>query len=547
MATALPSSFSFEMLSRLPSQSFELQYREIRPDVEPNGGVYPVNQDSRVSFHIRGAPNEIVLNTSCYVGGSVSATVDYSAVVGDTPPGDIESALFDTVATAPRWKSGPPTSSSRESFNSGALPYLDNQDKALHLVHNNLRAKFARRHADPAKEQIDDLAAAGWSDNKSLGFNVKYQDAGGIKYLNRAKRKFQVPLGFYSSMINSHSICPVGLMSAYSVNGWSVEVTLPNVATGSGLETGVINLTDASRPVGLQNGVVASDANKDGYRDVRIFVPIIKILDPAVMASILSLYEKRETVNIGGAQFPVSLRMNSLGYRTYQFPLQADQGDYYFRLPSTDRSVRGFAWMVVDRTADGRVGVTDVGSVNGQNNLALTRIQTRIGSRLVHEPVEDRNPETGNVTNFLGHQSRRSGALYSPFPSYQEAIHHSDDQSDKLYLDHWAKSAKSGYQYSINDRSNIQYGQISLENLDHREPEYSGSFQASGYDLTNVGGIDLEMRFAHISAAANNVADADKYLAGPDASKYTIAFIMCHDVIHEISPSGVIDITNSVL
>lgn len=550
MAVSIPPQFSFEMLSRLPPQSFVLEYKEFRPDVEPNGGQYAINTESRLAIHLRGASNEFALNSGIALQGSVSATVDLSAT-NVTDPATIGGlrTLIGTEINA-SWRRGPTwITASRESFNSGALPYLDNQDKSLHLVYNNLRSKLAKRHLR-SDYSVEDLNSAGYQ-NTSKGLNYKYQVAGAIYQDLSKPYDFNIPLGFYSGLVNTHSVIPLGLMSSYSVNGWSVEVTLANLTekdsagnfmhfkkpNGGGFSTVPNNAgTPAVIPVAISSGV------NDMYRDIRIMVPIVKILDPSVMQAIMNLYEKTETVNVGGMSFPMSLRLNSIGYRFYQFPLRKDQGDYYFRLPSTDRSVRGIAWTITDRT----VGNCDRTDVGGVNSLAVTRLITKVGTNDIHSVVEDRTPYTSNVAQFSNLNERRSGAVFSPFPYWQDAIRHKGHQGDVYKSANWCP-------WYIVD--NHQYGVVSFENVDHREPDYSGSFQASGLDLTNVGAVELEMRVAHIDETeppqAGNTANPNKkpvnYLSGPKEDNYVITFKLAYDNIHEISPSGVIDITKAVL
>jgi len=593
MTSAIPSSFSFEMLSRLPPQSFELQYREIRPDLEPNGGVYPTSQDSRVAFHIRGAPNEFILNTHCELSGAVksrlavpvrlthatalSATglADWNAVHASGVNNVIDNITpltgnaFDDaitggaaaqrqlVATARNnyvaeqiavqvgrvdYRYGPTwINSSRESFNSGALPFLDNQDRTLHLANNALRGKCAKRWTDQAA--IQDLKQSNFDGIGAAGFRGVAVDVPYVIYdlasaanplpvpaIDRefdsdvGARPFSMPLGFYSNLVNGHSVVPVGLMSSYSVNGWTVETTLANLnATGN-------QSAYSTRSLFGQEMLSVDNAQLHVYRNMRINIPVVKVLDPAVMDAVFSLYEKREMVNVGGAAFPMSLRLNSLGYRTFQFPLRGNQGDYYFRLPSTDRSVRAVSYQIVDRISNQRAR-TD--NTSGPSAVRVSRLSLKVGSKVVFDPVEDREPDDSNVQHFLAHGSRRSSALFSPFPYYQESMKHSEDQCD---------SRASSWCSADDNLSNDQYGVISLENLDHREPEYSGSFQASGFDLTGVGGLDLDMRISRRGATPTSPLES-----GPANDNYVITFLVAYDVIHEVSPSGVIDITNAVL
>ena len=587
MSTSLPTSMSFEMLSRLPPASFVLEYREMRPDIEPAGGVYPVNTTSQVDFHLRAATNEFALNTNIPLCGDVAMSVDYSAVAlaADLLPEEVRAVVCndENEITNLKWRSGPTwIDSSRESFNSGSLPFLDNQDSSLHLAYNNLRCQLAKRDNVPIRNRegqfgiisdrgtfqydIRDLAGAGWNSAAGYkGLNIYYQNATGApdqyRKVDNGVCNFQIPLGMYSNLINTASVVPLGLCSAYSVNGYSVRVRLANLVNSIGGDDPVVEYTGVNtRPVGLRNGVKASREG-DGYRNLRIYVPIIRVLDPAVMTAVLSLYEKRQNVSVGNVSFPMSLRINSLGYRTYNYPLNATQGDYYWRLPCTDRSVRAVAWKLINTNDNLR----DVTTLFGGNGTPVnTRLETRVGSLRPHPVIEDQTPYDRNIVKFYGLNKRRSAHCFSPLPYYQESIKHSGHQSDLYDLVNWAD--RSG------NHSNSQYGVISFENLDYREQEFSGSFQASGIDLTGVGGIDINMRFNHYEGDADGVPNgagaapfkltvgqvatgvkttfengaASGTGPGP-AGSWTIIWLLAYDAVHEISPSGVIDITNSIL
>lgn len=596
MAVSLPQSFSMEMLSRLPPQSFELEYREIRPDVEQNGGVYPVDRDSKVTFHIRSATNEVVLNQGIEIQGQVSCTLDYGAGTNATSgnyPQNVPANGYDYEELMavpgrgvgehkkPKWRRGMTfIKSSRESFNAGALPYLDNQNTGIHLHVNNMRSQCAKRHVDLkdtwavnddavrvlgaergfsssgggrlAKVAIDDLHGAGWDEgvSKYHGLNAKWQDAtNATKYYLAPPKKFSAPLGLYSSLVNTPSVIPTGLLSAYSVNGWSIEVTLAKLTGQSQADSSVVVNTESpsihrfSNSAAYNSPVVSQNPGGvdfgDGYRNVRIVVPVVKILDPAVMTGILDLYEKRESVNVGGASFPMSLRFNSLGHRYFNFGLTNIQADYSWRIPTTDRSVRALHWYLFDTAKQEKVE----SSVEGRG--INTRLELRAGSLRPFPPVEDREPRDQNLPSFYALQKRRSGHCFSPFPYYLEAIKRDENQSD-VDLSLWPSSSSS--------YRGVSSGVISLENLDYREPDYSSSFQASGYDMTNVGGFDINMRFSHLnpSDAGNSVGTSTQgpaYQPGPGGAEgsWQIVFVMAYDSVHECSPSGVVDITSSVL
>lgn len=579
MATAVSPAFAFDMISRLPAASWELLYREVRPDIEQNGGVLPVNQVNRVSFHVRGATNEFALNTGIRLCGDVSMSIDFAAnaLASDLSPAEVRRQVCKDVNYNKRlaWRPGPTwIDSSRESFNSGSLPFADNQDTSLHLAYNNLRAICAKRTnsgvqsvADPALSadqgvfayDIDDLAGAGHNSNAGYkGLNIWYRNATGApndyRKVDNGVYNFEVPIGFYSNLFNTPSVLPSGLMSAFSANGHSIEIRLADLVNSSGGNDPVVGYTGANgRIAGLQLGTKASKAG-DGYRNLRLYVPFIRVLDPAAMEAILSLYEKRLPVSVGGVTFPMSLRLNSIGYRTYNFPLNADTGDYYFRLPCTDRSVRAVAWKLINNNAPNKFYTNVTGPVN-------TRLETRVGSLNVHPVVEDRTPYDRNLVKFYGLCKRRSGYVFSPFPYYQESQKLMNHQSDKYDLMNWADRDPTDV--------NIQWGVISFENMDYRTHDYNESFQASGYDLTAVGGVDLVMRFNNYAGNADDDSVAGyQYNAtqrgtgvettfsgpgagesgvGPGANDWRIIFMLAYDSIHECSPSGVIEITNSVL
>jgi hypothetical protein len=102
------------------------------------------------------------------------------------------------------------------------------------------------------------------------------------------------------------------------------------------------------------------------------------------------------------------------------------------------------------------------------------------------------------------------------------------------------------------------YGYIDFQNMDHREADWSGSFQASGKDCTNAGAIDIAMNIQLATQTQNvqwvSAADIRNVQAvcgggytNIDLSNYEILFMTAYDIVTEISPSGVMDITNAVL
>jgi hypothetical protein len=554
------------MLSRLPANSFVQTWREIRPDQLPLDNVYDVSQQHNIRFVLRGAPNEFALNTNIYVCGAANLNVavsDTAITVGSALDQDGLAKFFGTSESQLK----APVNffqSSRESFNAGALPYLDNQDPQRSGVITHMRYRLARRNATAAA--IQDLKSAftlsrgevleagkglaEWSGNgntsaEGLRLAVKTGTSNYDLYSGDSKH-FQIPLGTYSNFVNSHSILPLGLLSSYAVNGWQIELKT-SVQDGNSGKVYQTGLYDGA------SGTLQIDSAKCYLKDIRIFVPIVRVLDPAVMEAVLSLYEKREQVSVGGVSFPLSLRLNTMAYRFANYPLN-NQKDYFFRIAGTDRSVRAVAWWIYNTSR----------ANNGEYNLfrkpiRVTRLETNIGSEHIHDVVEDTDVNSSNVNNFISMNAKRSAAMFSPLPYYQEGSKFDGQQDDDLNkFNNATFSALYGSGDILYERNSLAYGVVSMENLDRREGDYSGSFQASGKDLTNVGAIEMRMRIEaypadSIGKAGVAEASVQEELQSPYAAStapgesYQIVFAYAYDSVMEVSPQGVMDVTNAVL
>jgi hypothetical protein len=574
MATAIPSSMSFEMLSRLPANSFVQTWKEVRPDQQPIGNVYDLSVSNNIRVLVRGAPNEFFLNTNIYVCGNANLNIVINNSAPTTPA---QVARYLLTSNTGLKQATNYFDSSRESFNAGALPYLDNQDPLRSNVITNGRYQLARRNRLESGS-LRDLQSATSSPFAKLencvgdfdqrlngrefprGVRIAAQNDATYDLYGNDSKPFQIPLGTYSNFVNSHSVIPIGLLSSYSVNGWQIELKTSVTDSLENKVFSVNNTAGANSPL----PATASIASARAYiSDIRIFVPIIRVLDPAVMSAVLQLYEKQEMVNIGGVQFPLSLRINSMAYRFANYPLN-DAKDYFFRVAGTDRSVRAVAWWIYD-TDEAKVG-----QYNLTDAIRVSRLETHIGSEQIHDVVEDTTENSSNVANFISMNAKRSAALFSPLPYYQEGRKFDGQQDDDLItFNNSAFAASIAYTSlsgatSLYARGASAYGVISMENLDRRESEYSGSFQASGKDLTNVGSIEIKMRIERRprytyaaatrpgGAATSNGALTElqtPYSAAPSApgNNYQIVFAYAYDSVMEVSPSGVMDVTNAVL
>lgn len=574
MAVAVGSPMSYELLSRLPPNSFVAKWRTFYPDV-PNENLFRLRQgDRRINFPIRGATNEFFLNGGSYLGGSAYTRARMGTDVTTIPTSsDLKNVLLDPPIhmSAPyHW-----FSRCRESMDAGALPLLDNTSAELSHEINNLRVLSIRRNRVHNGAGLNDCCSGLEAENQRQSWTtggVASSSAESLIRQNSAwrilrnsaantvqrlsygnNRAFQIPLGMFSHLSSCPSPLPIGMFSSYSTNGWQIEL----FTAGQGLG-------DADRgPIWTDNDqriATTTLTNYEAYmRNLHICAPVIQILDPMVMQSILQLYYKTEMEMVGGVQFPLSLRLNCLSWRSFgPFPLNQGQTDYYFNLPGTDRSVRAWAWSVYDRTRNA------VGKWDLVQPVRVTRLRTNIGVEEVHDIVEDIDSNQDNVRNFVNVSGRHSAAMFSCLPYYQEGIlstGHQEDDNDSY--NQGLDALNLGANGSELSRRFKCYGYVSLENMDRRTGVYSDSFEACGKDLTNVGRIEVQMRimesaFANTSppaaAADNDAAKAQlsKTEAG-DAfqplsdSNRAIHFLYVYDTVLETSPQGVVDLSKSAL
>ena len=638
MSTAIPQSMTFEMLSRLPPNSFVLEWQEVfssNPKPEPNGWNLE-GGSTDINYNLRGAPNEFILNTHMSLTGCAWTSIrqseennaaakriasrtqlngiyaQASSLVNKlgnalAAPGGGTAEAVNTYTDRPFGGLGSPYmffNGSRESFNSGSLPYLDNQDTERSKDINTFRLCCAARGMSGNNKSTLETCCAPWSFPlpscgkqsgynwmKSVGIYAGFAADGQYQYFRGKNLNFQIPLGLYSSLINCHSVIPIGLFSSYAVDGYRIALKLNNQtrevnrnATINGSVWPVTNsfvgqkywmppnnseyrVAGALQVNDQQSTLAFSfDPNVTYMNDLVIRYPIVRVLDPAVEEAVLSLYEKRETVNLGGVQFPLSLRLNSIGYRFYSTGIGDATSDYYFRIPTTDRSVRAVGWIVQNAS------LRNVGQMNNKLNLNLARLSTKIGTETIHPIVEDLTPNSENVNNFLATNIKRSASLFSPFPQYQEGVQFGDNSYDDLCRNLNAKaignfctdadysSGPGNYIVSASHGDlgvGVCMGIVSFENLDRREGDHSGSYQASGKDCTNVGSIEMQMRFGKWNTLINDTggalpvqsqAEIDAKIGfGPPGAPFDITFIVAYDNVMEISPQGVRDITNAVL
>lgn len=581
MATAIPSSLSYEMLSRLPPESFDVSWVEVRPDVAPLNSFYDLSQENNARFGFRGATNQYLLNTDISLCGTKQTVVKHKNTTTNT----VTPQQKEWLIRKPFRHNDPVhlIASARESFNAAGLPYLDNQDPVVSHEVNRLRQSCIRKRvsddnlpnnrgtwdggvgyaAEPA-----DLLSGVYNARRLYQVNV----AGDYSYeQGLGDHPFQIDLGYFSNLVNSHSLVPLGLMSSYAVAGWQVDLRLAKQPLSQNL--GQSHTLVGSGTIPASNGITAwgapsvagalSDASNtidsevvsNRLYDLRVHYKVVTILDPAVNSALLSLYEKRETVRMGdNVEFPLSMRMNSIAYRTARFPIRSGQSDYHFRIPSTDKSVRAVGFRVFNKAISAEGLGYLASSAATKRSPRITRMETMIGNERVHDCLEDYRPDSNTISNFLVQNLKQSASVFSPLPAYMEGRVWSAKPDSQL-----AGLINSGVSLFQADsplaKYSSLYGIISLENMDRRTGDFSTSFQATGKNLVNVGAVEMNMRIQQIPAD-ENVAEAaipaavnDKFKSweAPSSDDYEIIFVLAHDSVMEISPTGVSDISSVVL
>lgn len=622
MASAIPESMAFSLLSKLPPNSFVSSWKEIRPDNKLNGVL---GASENVRFTFRGSPNEFMLNSEVYLCGNPKLRVPLAPTTATSVVGSSNWLRYEaenaseSSRIAKLRKPFQQFQASRESCNSGSLALLDNTDNVRHQEYNMLRVLATRRCLGP-KGFVDHSSLLDYDPSSANSESSKLENAG-VRYLypsnavsdgtnttytfsayDSGDKPFAIPLGLYSTLINTHSLIPIGLFSSYAIDGWSLELqtsqqdNIVGAAPDNNSTYGkcfVIHTKAAGSvtvPVNIQS-LAANQltvGNVSGtLSDLRIFARVIKLLDPSTMDAVLSLYEKREMVKVGGVQFPLSLRLNSIAYRFSSYALRAGQADYTFQIPTTDRSVRGYAFKLYNRNTN-RLGELFNGFDYPENPFA-TRLETIVGNEYPHAVVEDSDPKrSSNVKNFLVANAKHSAALFSCIPYYQEGVQRFGHPEDPLSVinnavgpvtqasmtDYLAVTypnnagAEIAYKPSYWRGNKVCYGFVSFENLDRRDSDPNTATEASGKDLSAIGSIQVNMRInvatpnplsngpvatAGAPAAAlnyvNTAGQVDNAITiGSLATNdWEIIFTVAYDQVIEISPSGVFDITKAIL
>jgi hypothetical protein len=593
----LPETFSFEYLSQLPSNQFEIYYKKFQPLNPPQNGVFTGAQENTFQISLSLAPNEYAIMQDAYLNVDARVTLDYAANNGANYAGKLANPTIGTPVISleypgvlqtlfgdksqgrptpsnesgvdggyncgPRWRYGPSViGRSSESVNNGSLKLHQNTDSTLCNIYNVQRCQNARRAYHIDKDAIEDLSGAGCdASTNAHGFCIEYTSgSGGVinpAVIKTAPKNFKIPLGLVSDLANCTSLVPVGMFNSYATQSWRLDVTLPRLTDNS--TRGIVfpgPETDDLMPAGLKAAPNIVVREGDGYRNVAVWIPVVRVLNGQYQEMVLSQYEKRATTMLNGVTLPVSLRLNTLAFQRYgPYPLSSGQAKHYFRLSTTQPSVRGVSWMVYDRTkfdkhfTDSGVDILADGATRAYKNFAsgqlrVTSLETRVGTRCLHDAVRDEEFWDTNVADFVALQERRSAGLMSPFPYWEEAVKQDSKQSDKRRSLQWGIPQTVGAYGCYN----LQSGFVSFENSDHRDMTYSSAKQATGINCSQVGAIEINMGFSTCNYTQGQSGIFEpKLFAGPQNGNYEIVFQVVADEVVEVAPTGLSIITQEVM
>lgn len=626
MSLARPSLFVPELLSQVPSNSFEQVYHRYQPVNPPHDGTrYASTNETEIIFNIAVPPNEYIDFTKAYFNVGAIHTIAAQPETGagarsyqgagrvpqtGTPTSAqrmIEAMFVKNLVVGrkqsrlqsvhTRWGAWV-VSRSQENVNTGSLTLDMNSDSGTAHVFNNLKCLLAKRDYDPKEDRIKGLESANCSfGSQRQGFNIQYTTsnvAGSVGQFEALiagePADYRIPLSMLSELARCPSLVPLGFFSSISVNAYQLRITLPQfTATGINpvvyLPTGVANNAN-------HQGVSAFSlalSGSDGYYSPQIVLPSIRNLSMESQELMDSLYSKRVTQNINGVEVPLSLRLNTLGYRLFGVnPLNGNQGRYTWTLPMVDSSVRALAFMIYKPssfsrhfTDDGNAFVPDAEPYETQNSsnlpygvtvpsdqLRVTNLEVNVGTRnITNGCVRDYRRSDTVVQDWLALQERRSGYCFSAFPYWKEC-RETTCQSDVRKQQQWgvpqcedellvidnangsATDDRTVGRYVQAGCYNVQYGVISLENSNCEGDDLLDATKAKGLNLNNVGSIRVSMDISHVVnqfATDASTRGQEGLAPGPIGDDYKIVWMSAYDKVLEVSPAGVQLIQQEVL
>jgi hypothetical protein len=602
MTTSIHESFIYPILSRAPPQSFSVQLKQFEPSVPPAGRDYYTSQD-RVSFTIRGEPNEFLLNDKTFLTcalrytqfvdlGVVPLIANEALVAGYQ---NKNSPFLTAVQHGPCW-----IGQLKESVNGGGLEVFNLSDPAETPFYLALRGMNSSRNVQvdsagsgvipvnnavadneqyntqpvgnvlvPDAAQKDGLR---WENLEGCGFGNRKQRVNGCLSIYKSgagagvyssngavSQQYAIPLSYISRLAGSASAVPIGLLSSYASPSWRIEMTLANV--GEVLNSPITWGDYATQPTAK---VPVLENNRYEIRDLRIQAVTVKIFDEGIMQSILALYNKVEVESVSGVPVPVSLTMPLLNQETTSYSLPQGSGNIKLLIPSTKHSVRGMFLHVVPEKMvgvdpnfapdpDGRISTR--GRYLDSNKFHYKYVQIKAGGTCLQEsPVSEDSTHYGaalqsdSMKAWISQQREQASHLYSAFSYHSERAVQNGQTGNSFSL-------LCGNRNGWNDDSTSQvmpFG-CSFENIPYADL-YQGRVMSSGLDLSNTGRLEVNLEYGSITSGtfpvdingtpqnATDMAKFDKL----DAA-YRLFVVLVYDQILEVSRSGTKDISDSVL
>lgn len=567
MSVSLPDSMIYDLLGRLPSQSYKIEYRDYRPQSNTSSNVFTNNQSFRINMS--GAVNEFILvdtaNFLCEMTGIYLLPTSTSTADAKQKSETVPSfrPFLGTIASV------------RETVNSGSLTTYENTERTTFNPFQCMRAVLTKGSVhystisrytsgvDPAEGTIlDDFSYGVNSDDfgiqglesagvcprslRTLGLISKLTTAGANPAVPQfirggSVRQFSCPLTAFSTVFQSSSVIPIGLFSTYSAQSYGLEF---RIATGlEGFNRGLLTPVENADTIYVMNP--------------RIRVKIIKVLQPETMSAILSLYNKSENFEVGkdGMKIPLTLQLNSLQVNHHQFAIVPAQSEYNIRIPTTASSLRGLCFRFIRQSV---LNGTDLppnvsgyplaDEITSEGALVVTKFGIKIGGECILESRPDNYVVTlpkgaagaqesvyvNTADGFFREQRRLGGHLFS-------VKHHTRDAGiqdgmESLYSAFGVMNAQGQKDSSI-----VRPYVICLENLNH----FENSNQASGLDMRSIGGVDLV--FSLGKAVAGDAGTLKSGITEPPDVPYTMLVMTVEDYVLEVSRSGVKDVTSQVL
>ena len=560
MVSRLHSGFTFEMLSKLPSNSFRVHKVTHRPHEEgaaASGQTRRVDISSPANWYMLGGD----VSRVCW-SAKVEAAPYTALVVAGAGPADhgYDPQRVASDRHAVRWGAGACWGSVRETLNSGGLEVSAVTDRnavrgvwmarglsskrvselssgGLSLVAKGLANTNAlaavilrglRTKQGPNFDQqfqIPTLISSGCSDQfaRSQAAIVNFAGPFANQYHGYS---YSCPISTFSR-IASNPVVPVGFLGAY------------NPSNGFSLEFRVADVLDATRTADTQAAPTGLSIS-----ELRVEATYIEILDEAVQRSVEGLFNKVNSIDVEGQTLTARLEMPVISYAPSSYVLGPQTSSAILRIPCNSPSLRGL--MLVVRPTGSNFGPA--------TSPRWRQIRVQVGGLCIQEsPARERvgtdpapAPTPGGADtlgSWMATESYRAAHLFSYYPPDEEAV--KPDLAMARFL--YEKPGRIQGAHAVNtgtivapseyDHPNIIH--MSFENAPHYSTDGTELNMAKGVDLRNIGEVRLELEYTDFTAANGVVL--------PLTEAFDVDVILAHDEVYAVDRSGATNITQFVL